>query len=144
VHEYFETAWHHLVQKRDNFYFIFLVIGNVFFWLTLHLDRFVGSLLPSSTVCTIACDLHLPWHVLFNLATYRVFHGFGQAKFPCGGLVLSSSQISLLPQLPQKTTLNLKVVKLDSKIIISLCWSKSVTHFCKWNSLPKKKLLALK
>jgi len=43
---------------------------------------------------------------------YRAFYGFGQAKFPYGGLVLGLSQFSLLPQLPLKTTmLKLKVVK---------------------------------
>ncbi len=36
-----------------------------------------------------------------------------------GCLVLGLSQFSLLPQLPQKTILNLKEVKFDSKIIIS-------------------------
>jgi len=30
----------------------------------------------------------------------RAFHGFGQAKFPCVGLVLGSSQSPLQPQLP--------------------------------------------
>jgi len=35
-----------------------------------------------------------------------------------GGLVLGSSQFTLLPHLPQKTILDLKVVKIDSKIII--------------------------
>jgi len=45
-----------------------------------------------------------------------VFHGFGQAKFPDSGLVLGSIQFSLLPQLPLKTMLGLKVVKIDLKI----------------------------
>jgi hypothetical protein len=49
-----------------------------------------------------------------------VFHGFGQAKFSDGGLILGLSQLSLLSELPLKTTLNLKVVKIDSKIIIWL------------------------
>jgi len=31
-----------------------------------------------------------------------VFHGFGQAKVPDGGLVLGWSQYSILPQLPPK------------------------------------------
>jgi len=43
---------------------------------------------------------------------YRVFHGFGQAKFACGGSILGLSQ---LPQLPVKTMLCLKVVKMGSK-----------------------------
>ena len=36
----------------------------------------------------------------------KVFHGFGQAKFAYGCLVLGSSQLSLLPLLPQKTILD--------------------------------------
>jgi len=44
---------------------------------------------------------------------YRAFHGFGQAKFPDGGSVLGSSQFSILPQLPQKTMLGLKGIKID-------------------------------
>jgi hypothetical protein len=51
---------------------------------------------------------------------YSVFQGFGKAKSANGGLILSPSQISLLPQLRQKTKLASKVVKVDSKIIISL------------------------
>jgi len=35
--------------------------------------------------------------------------------------ILGSSQYKLLSQLPLKTMLNLKVVKIDSKIILSLC-----------------------
>jgi len=55
--------------------------------------------------------------VTFNLNfTYRAFHGFGQAKFADGSSVLGSSQFSILPQLPQKTMLGLKGVKIDSKI----------------------------
>ena len=44
------------------------------------------------------------------------------------GLILGSSQFALMPQLPQKMALGSKVVKGDSKIIISLRWSKSVIH----------------
>jgi hypothetical protein len=51
---------------------------------------------------------------------YKAFHRFGQSKFPDGGLVLGSSQFLILPQLPQKTMLGLKVVKIDSKIRNSL------------------------
>jgi len=36
---------------------------------------------------------------------YRAFHGFGQAKYPNGGLVLGSSQFSALSQLPPKILL---------------------------------------
>jgi len=43
-----------------------------------------------------------------------------QAKFAYGGSILGSSQFTLLPQLPLKTRLDLKVVKTDSKIITLL------------------------
>ncbi len=52
--------------------------------------------------------------------TYRVLNGFGQAKFAAGGSILGSSQLSLLSELPLKMALDLKVVKIESKIIISL------------------------
>jgi hypothetical protein len=54
------------------------------------------------------------------LKNYRAFHGFGQAKLVFGGSILGPSQFAILPQLPQKTAINLKVVKIDPKIIISL------------------------
>jgi len=44
---------------------------------------------------------------------YKVFHGLGQAKFAYGGLILGSSQFTLLSQLPLKKMLDLKVVKSD-------------------------------
>ncbi len=44
---------------------------------------------------------------------YRVFHGFGQAKFSDGGSILGSSQFSILPQLLLKIMLNSKVFKMD-------------------------------
>ncbi len=53
-------------------------------------------------------------------AGYSVFQGFSKAKFANGGSILSSSQFSILPQLAQKMKLASKVVKIDSKIIISL------------------------
>ena len=43
-------------------------------------------------------------------------------------MVLSSNWFSLLPQLPQKMMLDSKLVKSNSKIIILLRESKSVTH----------------
>ena len=58
--------------------------------------------------------------VLSLAGLYRAFHRFGQAKFVYGGPVLGSSQFLLLPQLPQKMRFASKVVKIDSKIIISL------------------------
>jgi len=69
------------------------------------------------------CKDHCPREIStssFHGITYRAFHGFGQAKFAYGGSVLGSSQFVLLPQLPLKMMLDLKVVKIDSKIIILL------------------------
>jgi len=47
--------------------------------------------------------------------SYRAFHGFGQAKFVYSGSILDSSQFTILPQLPLKMMLNLKVLQIDSK-----------------------------
>ncbi len=44
-----------------------------------------------------------------------VFHQCRQAKFANGSSILSSSQFSILPQLPQKMKLASKVVKLTQK-----------------------------
>ncbi len=52
--------------------------------------------------------------------SYSVFQGFSKAKSANGGSILSSSQFLILPQLPQKIKLASKVVKVESKIIISL------------------------
>ena len=49
-------------------------------------------------------------------------------KIRNGGLVLGLSQFLLQPQLSQKMILDSKVVESDSKIITSVCLSKSVTH----------------
>jgi hypothetical protein len=67
----------------------------------------------------------MPWHIL---KLYREFHGFGQAKFAYGGSILGLGQFKILSQLPLKLMLDLKVVKIDLKIIISLYKSKSLTH----------------
>jgi hypothetical protein len=58
--------------------------------------------------------------VCYLVHSYSVFHQFREAKFAYGGSILSSSQFLLLPQLPQKMELASKVVKVDSKIIVSL------------------------
>jgi hypothetical protein len=57
-----------------------------------------------------------------NIGTYlyNVFQGFSKAKSANGGSILRSSQFLILPQLPQKIKLASKMVKVDSKIIISL------------------------
>ncbi len=52
---------------------------------------------------------------------FNVFHRFGQAKFAyIWWFNFKLKQIFTLPQRPLKMTLALKVVKIDSKIIISL------------------------
>jgi len=56
-----------------------------------------------------------------NIATHAVFHILGEAKFAYGGEILGSSQFTLLPDLPLKMMLGLKVVKIDSKLSNSLC-----------------------
>jgi len=71
---------------------------------------------------------------------YRVFHGFGQAKFADGGLILDPSQFTLLLKLPLKTMLSLKVVKIESKISNSLRKSNSVTHSVVCQSLLFRKM----
>ncbi len=68
-------------------------------------------------VCVCAC-VCVRVHEGFR---YRVFHRFGQAKFPDSGSVLGLSQFSILPRLPVKMILGLKVVKIDSKISNLLC-----------------------
>jgi hypothetical protein len=66
--------------------------------------------------------MHFAGNHLFILKLrYRAFQRFGQAKFPDGSLFLDSSQFSVLPQLPPKTMLGLKKVKINSKISNSLC-----------------------
>ncbi len=67
--------------------------------------------------------------------SYKAFHRFGQAKLAYSGSILGSSQFTLLPQLPPKMMLDLKVVKIDSKIYKSLHYYKSMTHsVCIWLS----------
>ncbi len=50
----------------------------------------------------------------------RAFQRFGQAKIVYGGSILGSCQFTILPQLPLKTMLDLKVVKIQLKMIINL------------------------
>ena len=70
------------------------------------------------------CKIYLR---LSQVSTCRAFHRFWQAKIAYGGLVLGSSQFLILTQLPSKMRLASKLVKIDSKIIISLYSSKSLT-----------------
>jgi hypothetical protein len=46
----------------------------------------------------------------YSVKYYRAFYRFGQAKFAYVGLISSSSQFTLLPQLPPKMMLDLKMV----------------------------------
>jgi hypothetical protein len=64
---------------------------------------------------------------------YSVFQGFSKAKSANGGSILSSSQFLILLQLPQKIKLASKVVKVDSKIIISLPKIKIPETHCRRN-----------
>jgi len=52
-----------------------------------------------------------------------------QAKFADGGLILGSSQFTLLPQLPLTAMLDLKNIEIDSKIMGSLL-SFNCQFFC--------------
>ncbi len=61
-------------------------------------------------------------------ASYSVFRRFRQVKFADSGFLLIFSQFWLLLQRPLKMTLTIKLVKIDSKIIISPPWSKLVKH----------------
>ncbi len=56
--------------------------------------------------------------------SYSVFHGIGQEKFANGGSILGKK--STIDPAIFKNYAFVKVVKIDSKIIISLLWSKSV------------------
>jgi len=68
-----------------------------------------------------------PWN-----AQYRTSNSIGKlhlVKFVFSVIFLGSSwNLTLLSEVPQKVTLDSKVVKIDSKIIISIRWPKSVTH----------------
>jgi len=59
---------------------------------------------------------------------YIAFHRFWQAKFAYGCIHFRLKPIIFSSRLPKKKTLASKVVKNDSKIIILLDSSKSVTH----------------
>jgi len=56
----------------------------------------------------------------YDCTSLECFTDLDKLKFAHGGLILGSSQLSLLFKLPLKMMLDLKVVKIDSKIIILL------------------------
>ncbi len=65
--------------------------------------------------------LLLPWEGEKRVVHYNsVFRRFRQMKFAYGGSILSSSQFLLLPLWPLITTVTIKVVKIDLKIITLL------------------------
>ncbi len=46
--------------------------------------------------------------IVLSKIVYRVFRGFGQAKFAYGGSIFGLSQFTLLPQLPLKNDAQFK------------------------------------
>ena len=99
--------------------------ARLLFWFRIRATSFlianpISSQKPHSCVlCGDVQEVQIPgsfiWIVLWEY--YRAFRRFGRAKIANGGLVLGLSQFSLLPY---KMMLNSKVVKIDSKIILSL------------------------
>ncbi len=105
-----------------------------------------ANLTKCSSKFNKSCHIHFicfaPWVVFFktrrqsvgvlvNQHMYNVFHGFGQAylvKIHIGGLILGSSQFSILPSCLKNEVHNKKMVKNNSKIIILLRQSKSVAR----------------
>jgi len=75
-----------------------------------------------------ATGLTKTWRTSDTQKRYRAFHRFGQAKICNGGSALGSSQFLLLPQLLQKTALGLKVVKIETKIVILIRQFKAIIH----------------
>ena len=55
----------------------------------------------------------------FYKKVVRDLDNLNLVKLRCGGLVLGSNQFLILPQVPQKRSLALKVVESDSKILLS-------------------------
>jgi len=77
-----------------------------------------SGLLPldvESNICSLKEQVILLIFFMANFSLfYRAFHGFEQAKFAYGGSILGSSQFPLLSQMPLKTMLDLKVVKINN------------------------------
>jgi len=55
--------------------------------------------------------------MFWKIKNYRVFQGFGQAKFPDGGSILGSSQLSLLSKLPQFKSGQNRIKKKSSRFL---------------------------
>ncbi len=105
----FDTGLEFIVQK-NNFVTGVSEIRTNLTWLW-----FKKEVKSDSKIIISIFNLHL-----LHTLRYSVFQGFSKAKSANGGSILSSSQFLILPQLPQKIKLASKVVKVDSKIIISL------------------------
>ncbi len=90
------------------------------FWILFYYAIFVVAQKRRQTLAITF--LFKVWQ-LFFFCCYRTFHGFGQAKFAYGGSNLGSSRFTILAQLLLKMMLVLKVVKIDSKILLrdTLC-----------------------
>jgi len=71
-------------------------------------------------ISTSISDVFLSGFLLYFLITYRAFNDFWQAKFASCGLIFSSTRFFLLPLAASKMTLDLKVLKIGSKIIFQL------------------------
>jgi len=106
---------------------VYVIEKFAFFWnLSSNLWQTLVFLYANSLYASLFLEsLSLAYHEvhlyrLYQNCTERAFHGFGKAKFLDGGSVMGSSQFSMLPQLPPKIQLDLKVVKINPKIIISL------------------------
>jgi hypothetical protein len=65
---------------------------------------------------------------LITFCSNRAFHRFGQAELGYSGLVFRLEPIFNAAPAASKTTFASKVVKIDSKIIISQGQSKSLKH----------------
>ncbi len=87
-------------------------------------EQWTGLLMPNwrlyPNIGVKSLTLHIVCVCVCVMLWYSVFQGFRQAKSANGGSILTLCQFLILPQLPQKMKLASKVVKVDSKIIISL------------------------
>ncbi len=104
---------------------------------------FTQSMAKKNKGAFTATTIHFPCYhnFLFSFEKYSVFHRFGQTKFDFGGLILSSRQFLLLPQLPQNLMLDTKTAKIGSKIIILIHQDVNSNL---WNTLYQNYLLTFK
>jgi len=103
----FYRACHRFGQTKLGYY-VGLVLGLIQIFTTASVYSKNNTRFKSGRMWLKKKSFHL------TRGSYRVFHGFGQAKFAYGGSILGSSQFTLLPQLTKKTILASKVFKNDS------------------------------